>query len=265
MGRRVRSKWRPAHSSDQQRPAAARSDSRPPTCLAIVGRYAAALTAAWPGRWLLFAWMRGVSDGATYVGAQSLPREIALRADGAVITKPVRELSALLRAPSAEAMGIRVTAGHAVTWTTATGGVPPQARLHVDVNSSGVALPASVGITLRNGAARHDAPPSLELYVEVSAHGACARLGREGCAPIEPPLRRSDGAWALAWEGTLWLDNGLVEAYVDGGLAVLSVFEPALVGAGRLSGEVWATGDQSATANVSLTWNRVASASFRPA
>ena len=51
----------------------------------------------------------------------------------------------------------------------------------------------------------------------------CASLdARQGCAPLGAPSPAAGAAWA--WNATvdLWLDNGLFEAYLNSGVAILS-------------------------------------------
>ena len=243
--------------------------------------YAAGMTAAWPDRLLLFSWMRGVSDGHTYVGAQSLPREVRLLADGSVAIAPADELRSLLKSPTFRERvkisgdGAREEKNGAVALTAL---VPQQSCVRLDGHVDGSGFPATVGLTLRNdgGVSENDeaaAASQLELVVEVSDQGACALLHPRpaGCAAIGMPLLHAslhgeERPWTFSWNATLFLDNGLVEVYVNGGLAVLSAFEPSLVdlaGGAALNGSVWVGGERpNVTASFVLEWNEVASAEF---
>ena len=238
--------------------------------------YAGEMTASWPGRLLLFSWMRGVSDGPTYVGAQSLPREMRLRKGGTVAVQVAPELEALIVAESAQSIHLTVRAGVAPPLPQR---VPQQSRLRMHASATGAVLPASFGITLQNDGVHAQAAEivgglaQLHLTVAVKKGSACIFLGspRGGCAPIEAPTISSAGSsgnasWALDTAVEVWLDNGLVEAIVGSNAssmsqAVLSAFYPKLFNAvAGLSGSVWSEGN--ATADFALQWSTVASAGF---
>ena len=218
--------------------------------------YAGAMTAAWPGRLLSFSWMRGVSDGSSYVGAQSLPRELNVHPDYTVTISAAVELEKLLKQPTTTEHLVAPSSGETVAFKHR---VPQQACLRINASASGPRLPANAGITLVNeDGAVADSAPQLQLEVVISAGGACLSLPHAGCMPIAPPSVEASGAWTMALDATLWLDNGLVEMYTTGGSAVLSAFVPALFGDAPLGGSVGAT--ENATASFGMSWNEVASA-----
>jgi sucrose-6-phosphate hydrolase SacC (GH32 family) len=255
--------------------------------------YAAGLTTTWPGRLLLFSWMRGVSDGtpATYVGAQSLPREMTVLSSGGVSSQPAAELEGLIRSPARDFTATVVP--HAVVQLPQP--VPQQARVRVRANASGTMLPATFGLTLRQvtqgrrghataaaaaAAAAAAPPPSLTLTINVLPRGACASLdpNGQGCAPLGAPIKRegsristaaspsgsASATWSLSVRADVWVDNGLIEAFVgddETGLVVLSAWEPALFDpAAALVGNVWS--GSNSTTDFALQWNEVASANF---
>jgi sucrose-6-phosphate hydrolase SacC (GH32 family) len=244
--------------------------------------YAGEMTASWPGRLLLFSWMRGVSDGpaVTYVGAQSLPRELRLRDDGTVGVRVATELTALIVAGSRRSANLSVQPG-SVAPPPFPQRVPQQARLRVRVRGTGTMLPASFGTTLQNDG-EHDAPAAqatggLRLTFAVKQGSACVFLGspRQGCAPIGRPRVRSSSkggpTWVLNATAEVWLDNGLIEIIVGssdvsraGSQAVLSAFYPKLFNAAAgLSASVWS--ENNATVTAELEWSEVASANFTQA
>ena len=229
--------------------------------------YAAEMTASWPGRLLLFSWLRGVSDGAAYVGAQSLTREMHLLPDGTATVRPAAELEALIVTASTRSANVSVGPGtQPPTWSA--GGVPQQARVRVELDASGPSFPASAGITLvQNGSADRDEggveeeAAQLQMSVLVKEGSACVSIDpRQGCASVGAPIS-AGGAWRLRASAELWIDNGLIEVYVGNGSAVLSAFYPRLYSAATgLSVAVWAEGN--ATAKFGLVWSAVASAAF---
>ena len=229
--------------------------------------YAGEMTATWPGRLLLFSWMRGVSDGAAYVGAQSLPREMGLLEDGTATVRVAEELEKLIVASSTKTANLTATpaAPAAPFAAEAKAAVPQQARLRLHVTAAGASLPANVGISLQQGAA------VLQLVVSVKQGSACMSMGpRQGCAPIPGPSTTTtaptttgaaSGAWMLETEAEVWLDNGLVEIIAGKGTAVLSAFYPRLFSPGvGLNGSAWAENNASATFN--LDYSAVQSATF---
>lgn len=231
--------------------------------------YAAAMTTSWPGRVLLYSWMRGVSDGRSYVGAQSLPREVRLQTNGDVTLEPVTELTKLLKQPSVVESDVSVS-GKA---SFLAGRVPQQACLRVRVDATGDTLPASLGLSLVNdglveganeqGLLQDDQANtnSLEVRVSVTPSGACVSLPHSGCAPFNG-LIKANGTWELTMNATLWLDNALTEIYVNGGEALASAFTPAIMGNNTLNCSVWVT--KGATAIFAVEWNEVDSARFTP-
>ena len=122
----------------------------------------------------------------------------------------------------------------------------------------------------------------------------CAALDRRGCLPIGQPKvwplinqsqsgggdRPVGGAstaskqettslsarrWAFEWKAELWLDNGLLEAYVNEGKAILTAWNPGLYVPAHGQGpnaSVWTKG---ATAEFALQWSAVGTATFRDA
>mgnify|MGYP003335745675 CR=1 FL=1 len=243
--------------------------------------YAGEMTATWPKRLLLFSWMRGVSDGVVYVGAQSLPREIRLLQDGAVAIHVATELHSLIVANSTKSVSLSVQPGDARPGNPPTlpHSVPQQARLQIHISAAGGVLPATFGITLQNDGSERVAQTEtaenleqLHLAVAVKKGSACIFLGspRQGCAPIGAPTTSStnsnDASWTLDTDAEMWLDNGLVEVIVGSNTtttsqAVLSAFYPKLFSATTgLGGSVWS--QSNATANFDLKWSKGASAKF---
>ena len=216
--------------------------------------YAAGMTSTWPGRALLFSWMRGVADdAATYAGAQSIPRELSMRADGTLVVRAARELSSWTSNTSTRAVRLNASSEgreHGV------GRVAHHARMGLSARASGWALPATFGLTLRptssslqrgpgEGVQAQDAMLSLTVVID-DEWRACARMNpRHGCAPLgdaisskRPAHVRDDsmqqvasegvvvGAgrnagchlpWSLEVHAELWLDFGLAEAFIDRG------------------------------------------------
>jgi sucrose-6-phosphate hydrolase SacC (GH32 family) len=202
--------------------------------------------------------MRSVSDGASFVGAQSLPREMAVRADGTVSVWPAAELDKLIVATTTARANLTARPGHSIVSLPQL--VAQQARLTVRVRATGSALPASLGMSLH----RTEGSAELRLSIEIQEGRACATIDpRQGCAPVDAPVS-SGGAWAMNTTAELWLDNGLVEVFVGNGTAVLSAWFPRLYDAAAgLNGSTWTDGDASnATAHFALEWSTVASAAF---
>jgi len=216
--------------------------------------YAAEMTSTWPGRLLLFSWLRGVNDRAVYIGAQSLPREIRLLPDVTVQAAP--ELEALIDTSSINTANL--TVGPTAPELPLPRAVPQQARIRVQADATGAGFPGSFGLALLNNATS----AQLRLSITVDKGSACVSLdARQGCVKVKPPSMSSETAWLLHTTAEVWLDNGLIEVFVGNGSASLSAFYPKLYNvAAGLSGAVWS--EKGVSAKVGVEWSSVASAAF---
>ena len=201
--------------------------------------------------------------------------------DGSLRVRPATEMGALVVGASTLRANLTVPSPAGASSVSLPQLVPQQARVRLSLRASGPSLPASLGLRLLNRAragsgevdepapaparsAEHEETPQLLLTFALTESSACASLDvRHGCAPLRAPSPRTAGAggtWMWNASFDLWLDNGLYEAYLDDGVAILSAFYPRLFGATGLSGSVFASGN--ATGRFSIEWSAVASASF---